>query len=190
MEGSIVRLYQSSKTVFTLKGLALLWQENNPNNLKARIAYYVKRGVLIRLTRGVFAKDKNYNPQELATSIYLPSYLSFETVLRKSGVVFQHYASFFVASHWSKTVTCDRHTFVFRKIKNGVLYNPAGINCHDGYSEATKERAFLDMIYLFPSYYFDNLGEMNWEGLFELVKIYQNQQLVKRLNIYYKNYAQ
>jgi len=65
--------------------------ENNPDNLKAKIAYYVKQGVLIRLTRGVFAKNKDYNPKELATSIYTPSYISFETVLREAGVIFQHY---------------------------------------------------------------------------------------------------
>ncbi|MCG2695787.1 hypothetical protein L6248_02550 [Candidatus Parcubacteria bacterium] len=38
----------------------------NKNNLKSKIAYYVKKGMLLRLRRGVFAKDEKYNPKELA----------------------------------------------------------------------------------------------------------------------------
>lgn len=103
MDNLITKLYQSQKTVLTNKDLALIWQETNQDNLKAKIAYYVKQNALVRLTRGVFAKDKNYNPKELATSIYTPSYISFETVLREAGIIFQHYDTIFVAGPWPKT---------------------------------------------------------------------------------------
>ena len=73
----LARLYQSSKTILTTKDIALIWGETNKVNLTSKIKYYAKQGSLIRLTRGVFAKDKNYNPKELATSIYTPSYISF-----------------------------------------------------------------------------------------------------------------
>lgn len=190
MDNLIAKLYQSPKTVLTSKDLALIWRETNPDNLKAKIAYYVKRAVLIRLTRGVFAKDRNYNPKELATSIYTPSYISFETVLREAGVLFQHYDTIFVAGPWSKTLTVDKTTVTFRRLKDTVLFSPAGVNNKDGYSMATPERAFLDMIYLFPGYYFDNLRAMNWEECFELVRIYHNQRLIKRLKQYQKQYAE
>lgn len=187
MDNLIAKLYQSPMTVLNNKDLALIWQELNQNNLKAKIAYYVKQGVLLRLTRGVFAKDKKYNPKELATSIYSPSYISFETVLQETGVIFQHYDTIFVASKWPKTITIDKHTFNFRKLKDEVLFNVQDIINKNGYSTATPERAFLDTIYLFPEYYFDNLKNINWKKCFELVKIYHNQQLVNRLNKYYKN---
>ncbi|MFH0792094.1 MAG: hypothetical protein V1905_02675 [bacterium] len=190
MDNLIAKLYQFSQTVLTNKDIALLWQENNEENLYAKTAYYVKQKALIRLTRGVFAKNHNYNPKELATSIYIPSYISFETVLRESGVIFQHYDTIFVASKWPKTMTVDKHTFTFRKLKDTVLFNSAGIVSKDNYSMATTERAFLDMIYLFPNYYFDNLKSINWEKCDEIVKIYSNKQLIKRLNKYRKNYAQ
>jgi hypothetical protein len=180
-------LYQSSKTVLTNKGLALIWQENNINNLNAKNAYYVKQKSLIRLARGVFAKNKDYDPKELANSIYAPSYISFETVLREAGVIFQYYDTIFVASKWSKTMAVDKYTFTFRKLKDAVLFNPAGIANKDNYSIATPERAFLDMIYLFPNYYFDNLRSINWEKCGEIAKIYDNKQLIKRLNKYRKN---
>ena len=98
MDNLVAKLYQTPKTILTNKDLSLIWEETNPDNLKAKTAYYVKQGTLIRLTRGVFAKDKNYNIKELAASIYTPSYISFETALREAGVIFQHYDTIFVAS--------------------------------------------------------------------------------------------
>lgn len=189
MDNLIAKIYQSPKTVLTIKDLALIWQENNSNNLKAKASYYVKQGALIRLTRGIFAKDKNFNPKELATSIYTPAYISFETVLREAGVIFQHYETIFIASRWSKQIKCGRYVFVYRKLKNLIIYNPTGIINRNDYAIATKERAFLDLIYLCPNFYFDNLKGINWDECFELVKIYENQQLNKRLNKYFKNHA-
>jgi len=190
MDNLIAKLYQSPKTILTNKDLALIWQINNEQSLYAKTAYYVKKKLLIRLTRGVFTKNKDFNLKELATSIYTPSYISFETVLREAGVIFQHYDAIFIAGPYALTKKIDRSTFTFRKLKDGVLFNPTGIVNKDNYSIATTERAFLDMIYLFPDYYFDNLKSINWEKCVEMVKIYNNKQLVKRLAKYQKNYAQ
>lgn len=190
MDSLIVKLYQSSKTILSNHDLALIWGINNKENLYAKTAYYVKRKALVRLTRGVFAKNKNYNPKELAASIYTPAYISFETVLREAGVIFQHYDTIFVASKWPKTMTVDKNTFIFRKLKDSVLFNPTGVITKDNYSVAITERAFLDMIYLFPNYYFDNLRSINWDKCNELIKIYNNAELIKRLDKYRKNYAQ
>lgn len=190
MDNLIAKLYQSSKTILTTKDLALLWEETNPFNLKSKIGYYAKRGALIRLARGIFTKNQEYSPKELATSIYIPSYITFETVLREAGIIFQHYDTIFAASPWSLTKKIDKYTITFRKLKDIVLYNPAGIKNEGNFSIATPERALLDMIYLFPKYYFDNLKSINWGQCFDLVKIYNNRQLVKRLIRYHKNYAE
>lgn len=187
MDSLIAKLYQSSKTILTNKDLALIWEINDETSLHAKTAYYVKQGALIRLTRGVFAKDTNYNSKELASSIYTPSYISFETVLREAGIIFQHYDTIFVAGPYAFTKKIDKYQITFRKLKDAVLFNSTGIVSKDNYSIATPERAFLDMIYLSPNYYFDNLKFINWEKCEELVKIYNNKSLVKRLNKYKKN---
>jgi|SRR3989338_5864720 len=186
----IAKLYQSTRTILTTKDIALLWEETNAAHLTAKIKYYAKKGLLIRLTRGVFAKSKEYDVKELATSIYTPSYVSFETVLRESGIIFQHYDSIFVASPYPAAKKIDDHAIVFRKLKDSVLYNARGIKSEENYSIATLERAFLDTLYLFPKYYFDNLRPLNWEHCFEMVKIYDNRQLIKRMVDYRKNYAE
>ena len=190
MDNLVAKLYQTSKTILTNKDLSLIWEETNPDNLKAKTAYYVKQGTLIRLTRGIFAKDKNYNPKELATSIYTPSYISFETALREAGVIFQHYDTIFVAGPYPINKKIDKNSFSFRKLKDSILYNFTGIKIENNYSIATPERAFLDTIYLFPKYHFDDLKTIDWEKCQELVKIYDNKELIKRLNKYQKQYAE
>ncbi|PIP29329.1 hypothetical protein COX27_01995 [Candidatus Kuenenbacteria bacterium CG23_combo_of_CG06-09_8_20_14_all_36_9] len=82
----IAKLYASPKTILTIKDIALIWGEANTANLLSKVKYYARQGSLIRLTRGIFAKDKEYNAKELAASIYTPSYISFETVLREAGI--------------------------------------------------------------------------------------------------------
>lgn len=186
MDNLIAKIYKTPKKILTNKDLSLIWQEKNADNLYSKINYYVKKGDLIRVSRGIFAKEK-YDPKELATSIYSPSYISFETVLREAGIIFQYYETIFVASKWTKNFKIDSHSFTLRKLKDSVLYNPEGITRNDNYSIATPERAFLDMLYLFPNYYFDNLKSLDWARCFELVKIYSNKQLEKRLIKYKKD---
>lgn len=190
MRSLIAKVYQSPKSILSNKDLALIWGINDKQSVYAKAAYYVKQGALIRLTRGVFAKSTDFHPRELATSIYTPSYISFETVLREAGVIFQHYDAIFIAGPWSLTKKVDQYTFTFRKLKDATLFNTTGVVNKDHYSIATLERAFLDMIYLFPNYYFDNLKPINWERCNEIVKIYHNKQLVRRLHQYKKTYAE
>lgn len=185
----ITKLYASSKTILTTKDIALIWKETNKVNLFSKIKYYAKQGSIIRLTRGVFAKNNKYDIKELATSIYTPSYISFETILREAGIIFQHHDAVFVAGPYPITKKIDGHLIAFRKMKDSILYNGLGIKQENNYSIATPERAFLDTIYLSPKFYFDNLRPVNWEKCNEIVKIYDNKQLIKRLATYQK-YAQ
>ena len=189
MDNSLLKLYKSVKTILTTKDIAFLWKEKDKDNLKSKISYYVKKGNLERLRRGIFCKDKEFNAKELATSIYTPAYISFETVLREEGVIFQHHNAIFVASYLSRELKCANHKFIFRKLKDEVLANNQGIINRDGYSQASKERAFLDMIYLFSNYHFDNLRTIDWEKCAQLAKIYKNKKLKNRLKKYHK-YAQ
>ena len=184
----IAKLYESQKTILTIKDIALIWKETNTVNLISKVKYYAKKGSLVRLTRGVFAKSKDYDIKELATSIYTPSYISFETVLREAGIIFQHHDSIFVAGPYPVTKKIGDKTITFRKLKDSVLYSALGIKNEKNYSIATPERAFLDTIYLSPKFYFDNLRSINWELCFELVKIYDNKQLIKRLKKYQITY--
>lgn len=182
----ILSVYSSKNTVFTTKDLALLWSESESNVVKRRAYRYVKSGKLYAVRRGIYAKDRSYDRFELATKIYTPSYISLETVLSKEGIIFQHYSQIFVAAYLTREITCDGETYVFRKIKDSVLVNLTGIDKKEGYFIASKERAFLDMIYLHKNYHFDNLSSVDWGKCFEMLSIYENKEMTKRLNSYHK----
>jgi len=94
-----------------------------------------------------------------------------------------------VAGKWTKQIRVDGQDFSFRKLKDELLFNPSAVISKNNYNIASQERAFLDTIYLFSEYYFDNLSGINWEKCSELVKIYKNQRMIKRLEKYQENYA-
>jgi predicted transcriptional regulator of viral defense system len=185
---SILDILRLKSTVFSFKELLLVDIEANPDLLKRRLNYYVKKGELYHIRRGLYAKDKNYDKLELATRIFTPSYVSFETVLVEAGIVFQHYSTIFVATYQTKEITCDGQVYSFKKIKNTILTNSAGIEQRDYYSIASKERAFLDILYLNKGYYFDNLAPLDFNKVFELLPIYNNQRMAQKVQAYFKEF--
>jgi len=181
-------LLRSPKTIFSNKDVALLWNENNNLVVADRLKRYVRAGKLVRLRRGFYAKDKNYDPLELATRIYTPSYISFETVLTREGINFQKYDSIFVASYVSREIKVDGQTISYIRMKDYVLSNTAGVEQKGNVAMAIKERAFLDRIYISKDYHFDNLDALDWDKVFEILPIYNNKRMEKKVNAYFKEY--
>jgi len=181
-------LLRSKKTIFSTKDVALLWGESSGGASRVRLNYYVNAGKLVRIRQGLYAKDKNYDKYELATSILRPSYVSFETVLGGAGMTFQYYSQIFVASYVKRNIMCGNQEYSFRKINRTVLINPAGIDQNGEYSIASKERAFLDTIYRSKDYHFDNLRPLDWDKVFEILPIYNNKKMTKKVQKYYENY--
>lgn len=181
-------LLRSPKTVFSTKDAALLWAEERESTVSARLNKYVKAGKLIRVRRGVYAKDKNYDKFELATIIYTPSYISFETVLTRAGINFQYYGNIFVASYVNREIDINGQKVTFVRMKNYVLSNTVGIEHKAGFAIATKERAFLDRIYVSKDYHFDRLDPLDWNKVFEILPIYNNKRMAKKVDEYFKHF--
>ena len=185
-KNNILTLYKSPQTVFSLKDIALLWRESHYANLKSKINYYVGKGDLLNIRRGFYAKDKNYNKFELATRIFTPAYVSFETVLGQHGLTFQYYSQIFVASYLSRDIDCDGQIYSFKKIKNQVLTDKAGLENKGEYMIAGQERAFLDTIYINKDYHFDNLSPLDWDKVFLILPIYHNQRMADKVKTLFK----
>jgi hypothetical protein len=177
-------ILRSPKTVFSFKDIVLLWGDSD-NAAKVRVNYYIKKGQLYPLRRGLYSKDKNYNTIELATKIFTPSYVSFETVLIQESIIFQYYNQIFAASYLTRDIICDKQVYSYRKIKDLVLTNNIGIINNNECSIATKERAFLDTIYINKDYYFDNLSPLNWDNVFAMLPIYNNKRMAQKVNKLY-----
>ncbi len=185
-EDFILKLYQVKNTVFTIKELALLFPDIKRKNLKARINYYVKKGTLRNIRKGIYVKSE-YSPLELATKIYTPSYISLETILEKTGIIFQHYKTIFVASYLTRKIEVDDQEIQYRRIKEEILLDKRGILEKENFAQATRGRAFLDTLYLYKNYYFDNLSALDKKKVFSLIDVYQSKSLSKRLKEIFKN---
>ncbi|MDP2926646.1 MAG: type IV toxin-antitoxin system AbiEi family antitoxin domain-containing protein [bacterium] len=186
-KADILSILRSNNTVFSFKEILLSSGETNPALLRRRISYYIKKGELYPVRRGMYAKDKNYEKLELATKIFTPSYISFETVLGRAGVTFQFYGQIFAASYLTREIIADGQTYAYKKIKDKILTNPDGIEKRDNYSIALPERAFLDVIYLCKDYHFDNLSPLNWDKVYEILPIYGgNKRMEKKVKQYHQ----
>jgi len=183
-------ILRSPKTVFTVEDIALLWAEPSTQAVRMRLSYYVSRGRLCRIRKGIYAKDKNYSKLEFATRIYPPSYVSFETILTREGLIFQFYAQVSVASNLTRDIEVDGQAYSFRKIKTPILTDPMGIENRNETAFATKERAFLDTLYIHGDYHFDNLNGLDWDKVFKVLPIYQNQRMTRQVGRLYKQVAQ
>lgn len=181
---SILKLPQ---TVFSAREIALILRETNLDIVKSKINYYVKRGELFALRRGIYAKDPKFNEFELATKLYTPSYISFETVLSRKGVVFQYDSRIHTASYLNRELEISGSKIYYRKIKQEVLNNPIGIIYNNNYPEAILERAFLDTIYISGLMYFDNVDLINFDKCEDMLSIYTGAITKKDLQMYANN---
>ncbi len=177
----IIKLYTDQKTVFSLQEIAMLVDEPDFTKLKQRINYYVRTNKIKRLRKGIYAKE-NYSIEEFSCKIFKPSYISLEYVLQQAGIIFQYSTGITLISYLSRKIENKKYHFIYRKLKNEILYHSAGININDnGINIATPERAFLDILYLNKKYYFDSLRSLNKENIFKLLPIYQSNQLTRRV---------
>ena len=175
-------IYQSVKTVFKLIDIAMLTGISDFQSLNKSLNYYVRTGQLIHLRKGIYAKSA-YSFEELANTIYTPSYISLQYVLQKEGVIFQYDSRITSVSYLSREIMIKDLQLRYRKIKDTVLVNPAGlIRKDDVINYASPERAFLDLLYLDQEYYFDNINILDKQRVFEILPIYQSRALAKRVD--------
>lgn len=179
---SIEKLLLTSKTVFTLDEMAYIWNLSNTSILIDKVSKLVKAKKLIRIRRGFYqVRGRDCDPLELGNKFRTPSYISFSTVLLQEGVVFQYSEEIYLASRDSRCVEVGDYTFVYRKLKDEILFNQSGIINKGNYMIADKERAFLDTLYLEPDFYFDNLRSINFDKCQIYSLIYKNKNLIKKI---------
>lgn len=180
-------LVRSKSTVFTFKEILFASSlQDKPALLKRRLNYYVSKGELYSIRRGLYAKDSGYDRREAANKLVVPSYVSFETILLESGAIFQLSSTLFMASHCTKEVVCDGQTIQYRKLKDTILLNTMGIENRGHYFAATKERAFLDMLYIRKEYFFDNIRVFDVDKVMALLPLYDNKRMAKVVSRYFK----
>lgn len=187
INGLLLNLYKRQESVFTLKDIAVMFPEIDYNNLKAQMAYGAKIGGIKKLRKNIYVKE-GFEPKELANKLYAPSYISLETVLQKAGAVFQYDTRIHSVAYLSREVIVGEVKLVYRKINQEILIHSTGIIKNGVVTEAEKERAFLDAVYIYKNYHFDNLWGFDWEKIMEWKKIYGSKVFNRRIEEYYQMY--
>ena len=174
-------ILSSTRTVFTMQSLSLLSDACDKVQLAKSLNYYVSKGALLNLRRGIYSKPI-YNEQELACSILQPSYISLEYVLARSGVTFQYSKQLTCVSYQTRDIVVDGKEIAFRQINPMAWTNMLGIEQRDNIAIATPERAFLDMMYLSAgNCYFDNLHPLDKKLVREMLPVYHSKVLTERV---------
>lgn len=180
----ILKIYSRPETVFTVNELAQILPSVSEESLRDRLYYFAKTGKILRLRRGLYAKP-DFNRFEMANKLYRPSYISLETVLALGGMTFQYYETIFLVSYLTREIAVEKTNIQYRRIEREILTNNEGVEYKDGYFVASLERAFLDAVYIYKNYHFDNLGGIDWEKVESLKKIYKSKIFNKRVDGYY-----
>lgn len=177
----VLAIYKENRTVFRFNEIAMLTGVQNFQSLSKKLNYYVHTGKLNNPRKGIYAKP-DYNPEELACSLFTPSYISLQYVLQKAGIVFQFDSSIISVSYLSRMIEIENREFIYRKIKGISLVNDAGIiRQNNNVNIASPERAFLDLLYLENEYHFDNPGSLNKDLIIELLPLYHSKALIRNV---------
>jgi predicted transcriptional regulator of viral defense system len=167
----ISELIKSKRKIFHTNDLGVLWHISNRNTLYTTIKRYVQKGVLVPIYKGLYATVPidQLDPLELGRSIiHRFAYLTTESVLAENGIISQTIHAYTFVSSQNKKVSVGNWIFLYRRLKDEYLYNPAGVVKRSDSFIATTERAVADMLYFNPKYHFDLAEAIDFEKVAEI----------------------
>ena len=117
------------------------------NYLYLQLSRWVKSGVLGRIARGIYiVPGANIEIEKVASFLYPPNYLSFESALALYGVLnLVPYTLTFATTRRTKTYEIEEREVLFRQIKKSLFF---GYEEKKGIYIASPEKAFLDQLYM------------------------------------------
>lgn len=125
---------------------------NNYANINNKINREVKKGVLIKLKKGLYETNAKIPGYYLANAIYNPSYLSFDFALAYYGLIpeqVKNYTSATFGKNKKKIYKNYFGTFLYRDVPENVYYYGIKIIEENKYifQIATPEKALCDKLY-------------------------------------------
>jgi len=122
----------------------------SPRNARHFLAAYTKRGLLVRLRKGLYAlKELIPNEEVVANALYQPSYISLEYALSRYGIIPEMpYTITSVTTKITAIFTVLGRDFSYQKIKKSAYtgYIPEKVGRHTAFI-ATPEKALTDYLY-------------------------------------------
>ena len=175
----------SRKLFFTTEDLANFFKIK-PESAKVLATRYTKKGIFIRLKKDFYVLSQNWQNYslndylKLANLMQVPSYISFMTALNFYEITTQVQRNFIESAAQKRTITFDIKGTLFTYYKLKKSFYLDFIKQEDVFI-ATKEKAFIDSIYLFSfgKYKIDmnslDLTKLDKRKLKELIKLYPDK---------------
>ena len=116
------------------------------NSLYVGLKRMVANGIMERVAQGIYVPMGSIiSVENTAAQLYLPSYLSFESVLSKYGILnLIPYTITFATTRKTRKYTLQKREVEFRQIAVELFF---GFEMKNGIYIASPEKAFLDEIY-------------------------------------------
>ena len=107
----------------------------------------VDRGILEKVGPGIYRLfTSKTSIEKIAASLYVPNYLSFESLLSRYGVLnLVPYTITFATTRKTRRITLLGRAIEYRQIKKELFW---GYEIKGGIYTAKPEKAFLDLVYL------------------------------------------
>jgi len=193
MKKLTLNIWNSKNTIFTVTELANYLEYGTENSLRQKLSNYVKNWYIENVARGVYSiPGKQIDRYEFANKVYSPSYISFFSALYHYWIIFQAepkdvYLAYMKSENkYFEKLEINIH---LKNLKKELLLNTVWLEFKDTYTIASKERAFLDTIYLYDNIYFDNIDILDIEEIRKIISIYPRQNMMKkRIKKYFPNY--
>ncbi len=130
---------------FSIKDLRKIYSEDAYLNIS--ISRLLQSGELIQIARGFYSlPGESVNIEKIATQLYYPSYISFESALSKYGVINQGPIGLTLATtRHSKMSIYAGIECNYSQLKPELYF---GFELVDGIYIASAEKALLDELYL------------------------------------------
>jgi predicted transcriptional regulator of viral defense system len=139
-------LLSSGRTVFRSQDLRMLWKDT-ALTAKISAARMVEQKLILRLAKGYYAIDENYDTRTLANLVISPSYVSFNSALSGAGINFQQRNSVDSVALLSYRRKIQGITYAYYAMKEELFFWQEGISTKNSISIACPERAILDSLY-------------------------------------------
>lgn len=180
-------LTDSKRTVFTTKDLRELWQET-PRNTVVTAKRMVKKGLILKLTKGYYALNKEYNIYELANLIVSPSYISFNSALFYWNICFQISDTINSIALFNYQKKIEDKVYKYFAMKKELFFNLEGIGVKENISIASPERAILDSFYFGFLVNIDNPDKLN-STFFKKISFFYPKSVQKTAIDFIKKYG-
>ena len=159
---------------------------------------WVKKGYLKKLKGGLYMFSKAKVSKEIiANYLRQPSYISLEYALYWHNYTVD--IPFQITSVTTKNtarIQVENNIFIYYHVKPSVFN---GFINNDNFFVATAEKALVDLFYLHPKKFNNDEDfvearfheemmkeKLDWVGLFDIAKLYNNKSLLRRLGLFQK----